>query len=189
MSSLLKEVQKELKASGDEAVKASIKKFVPHSQQVYGVKNPLLNEMAKRFKEGGFELAAALWDSGAFEERLLAAKLLRGICKKDPMRSLKLVKQFSKGISDWATCDTLGMQSLKPLMKNFSEEIFTLAESLNHSSNFWQRRLSLVLVEYFTRDKKYHPRIQKLIHSLENDEEYYVKKAVVWIKRNFEKGR
>jgi 3-methyladenine DNA glycosylase AlkD len=24
---------------------------------------------------------------------------------------------------------------------------------------------------------------------LENDEEYYVKKAVVWIKRNFEKGR
>jgi 3-methyladenine DNA glycosylase AlkD len=81
------------------------------------------------------------------------------------------------------------MQSLKPLTKNFADEIFKLAESLNQSSNFWQRRLSLVLVEYFTRDKKYHARIQKLIRSLENDEEYYVKKAIVWMKRNFQKGR
>ena len=31
--------------------------------------------------------------------------------------------------------------------------------------------------------------IENLDKMLENDEEYYVKKAVVWIKRNFEKGR
>ena len=189
MSSLLKEVQMQLKAKGDEAKITSIKKIIPYAQEVYGVKNPVLNEMAKGFKQGGFELVEELWQSGAFEEQLLAAKMLGRICKSDPHRSLKLVKLFSKGISNWAVCDTLGMQSLKPIMKNCTEEIFTIAESLNHSSNLWQRRLSLVLVEYFTRDKKYHPRIQKLIRSLENDEEYYVKKAVVWIKRNFQKGR
>lgn len=189
MSSLLKEVQQQLKANADEARIASIKKIIPNAQEVYGVKNPVLNELAKKFKGGGFELVEALWRSGAYEEQILAEKMLREICKSDAQRSLKLVKLFSKDISNWAACDTLGMQSLKPLMKNYAAEIFTMAESLNRSSNFWQRRLSLVLVEYYTRDKKYHQQIKKLIRALEDDEEYYVRKAVMWIKRNFQKGR
>jgi 3-methyladenine DNA glycosylase AlkD len=189
MSILLKEVQEQLKVKSDEARVLSIKKFIPHAQKVYGVKNPMLNDLAKKYKEGGFEIVEALWKSGAFEEQILAAKLLGRICKQDPDRALELVKLFSKDISNWAICDTLGMQSLKPIVKNFAHEIFTMAKALNRSSNLWQRRLSLVLVEYFTRDKKNHQRIQKLIRSLENDEEYYVKKAVEWIKRNLQKGR
>jgi 3-methyladenine DNA glycosylase AlkD len=46
-----------------------------------------------------------------------------------------------------------------------------------------------VIIEVFTKDKSLHPEIMKRVKMLENDEEYYVKKAVVWIKRNFEKGR
>ena len=148
-----------------------------------------MERLSRLTPEKRARLMEALWKSGAYEEQILAAKMLRGICKSDPNRSLKLVKLFSKDITNWAACDTLGMQSLKPLMKKYAEEIFTMAELLNGSTNFWQRRLSLVLVEYYTRDKKYHQRIQKLIRALENDDEYYVRKAVVWIKRNFQKGR
>jgi 3-methyladenine DNA glycosylase AlkD len=46
-----------------------------------------------------------------------------------------------------------------------------------------------VIIEVFTKDKSLHTEIIKRVMMLENDEEYYVKKAVVWIKRNFEKGR
>ena len=74
----------------------------------------MLNVLAKKYKEGGFDLIKELWDSGAFEERLLAAKLLNVICKKDPLLSLELVADFSKDISNWAVCDAVGMQSLKP---------------------------------------------------------------------------
>jgi 3-methyladenine DNA glycosylase AlkD len=38
-------------------------------------------------------------------------------------------------------------------------------------------------------EKKLHPEIMKLVKPLENDEEYYVKKAVIWIKKNFAKGK
>jgi hypothetical protein len=31
--------------------------------------------------------------------------------------------------------------------------------------------------------------IKRLVGALENDEEYYVKKAVVWLKKNFKKGK
>jgi 3-methyladenine DNA glycosylase AlkD len=46
-----------------------------------------------------------------------------------------------------------------------------------------------VLVEVFTKDTSLHPEIIKRVKMLENDEEYYVRKAVEWIKRNLKKGK
>src|SRR6185436_9701676 len=109
MSVLLKQVQKELQASAAPEAKAAALKFVPNAEKVYGIRTPVLNVMAKKYKEGGFELVKELWDSGAFEEKLLAAKLINVICKKDPVLSLKLVTGFTKDISDWAVCDAMGM--------------------------------------------------------------------------------
>jgi len=189
MSDLLKQVQKELKAHSTPEAKAAAMKFVPNAEKIYGIRTPVLNILAKKYKEGGFDLVKELWSSGAFEEKLLAAKLLNVICKKDPLLSLKLVAGFSKDISDWAVCDTVGMQSLKPVAKKIQKEIFDLSAKLIKSKNLWERRLSLVIIEVFTEDKSLHPEIIKRVKMLENDEEYYVKKAVVWIKRNFEKGR
>ncbi|MCW3119196.1 MAG: hypothetical protein JWM28_3278 [Chitinophagaceae bacterium] len=59
----------------------------------------------------------------------------------------------------------------------------------NHSKDPWKRLLSLVMVEQYTRDKNLHPEINRLVKNLEKDPEYYVKKAVMWIKRNFKKGK
>ena len=69
------------------------------------------------------------------------------------------------------------------------KEIFNLSGRLIRSKNLWQRRISLVLLEVFTKDKTLQAEIKRRIAILENDEEYYVKKAVQWIKGNFEKGK
>jgi 3-methyladenine DNA glycosylase AlkD len=130
-----------------------------------------------------------LWTAGALEEKILAIKILGRIAKKDPLRSLALVEQFAKKISNWAVCDALGMQGLKPILKTHQKEIFALAKKYNRSADPWQRRLSLVLVEWYTRVKELHPEIKKLVKALEQDEEYYVKKAIAWINKNFEKGK
>lgn len=168
---------------------AAHQKFVPGAEKIYGVRTPVLNELATQFKDGGFELVEQLWQSGSLEEKMLAGKMLGKIAKKDAQRTLLLVERFSSTISDWAVCDTIGMQSVKPLVKTHHREIFALAKQLNTSANLWQRRLSLVLVEWYTRDASFHPAINKLVKPLEQDKEYYVKKAVVWIKKNFEKGK
>ena len=60
--------QTALAAQSDEKAKGVVRKFIPTSQAVYGVRLPLLNQIAKEHREGGFELAEALWKSGAFEE-------------------------------------------------------------------------------------------------------------------------
>ena len=83
----------------------------------------------------------------------------------------------------------MGMQGLKPMLKSHQKEIFALAKKYNHSVNFWERRLSLVLVEWYTRIPELHIEIKKLVIPLENDPEYYVRKAVEWINRNIDKAR
>ena len=96
---------------------------------------------------------------------------------------------FSKQIDNWAVCDGLGMQFLRGIIKTHRTEIFDIAKKLNQSGDPWQRRLSLVMVEWYTRDGEAHQEIKPLLKHLENDQEYYVKKAVSWIKRNFKKGK
>ena len=100
-----------------------------------------------------------------------------------------MIQLFSKNIGNWAVCDAMGMQGLKPILKTHQKEIFALAGKYNNSPDPWQRRLSLVLVEWYTRIKEFHPEIKRLVKNLENDEEYYVKKAIVWIKKNLAKGK
>lgn len=189
MSALLPQIQKELEEHSTPEAKAAAMKFVPNAEKVYGIRTPVLNMMAEKYRGGGFELVKELWGSGAFEEKLLAAKLLNVICKKDPLLSLKLVSGFSKDIADWAVCDTLGMQSLKPVAKKIQSEIFDMSGKLMKSKNPWERRLSLVLIEVFTKDRSLQPEIMRRVKTLKNDEEYYVRKAVDWIERNFKKGK
>lgn len=182
-------IKKLLIANSSAAAKASHQKFVPGKERIYGVRMPYLNELAVQYKTGGFDLVEELWKAGALEEKILAVKILGKIAKKDPGRSLQLVQLFAENIGNWAVCDAIGMQGLKPILKTHQQEIFTLAKKYNQSPDFWQRRLSLVLVEWYTRIKELNPEIKKLVKALENDKEYYVKKAIVWINKNLEKGK
>ena len=189
MSKQLKEIQETLTAKAEKRNMEFFLKMVPGQQKIYGVKTPVLNDLVKKYKSGSFELASALWESGALEEKIIAIKILEKTGKTDPDRLFKLFKQFSGEIDNWAVCDGLGMQFLRSIVKTHKDEIFELAGKLNHSKDPWQRRLSLVMVEWYTRIPETHPEIKKLVKNLEDDKEYYVKKAIAWINKNFKKGK
>src|SRR5438046_3086471 len=101
MEKMLEEIREHMRALADEKVRAGFEKFIQGNQKSYGVKMPVLNELAKKYKDGGFELAEELWESGAFEERVLAAKLIGKIAKKNPAKTISLVKKFSAEIDNW----------------------------------------------------------------------------------------
>jgi 3-methyladenine DNA glycosylase AlkD len=189
MTTALKEIQQRLQSLSDPDNIAFLGKMVPGRQKVYGVKTPELQAIVQQYKDGGFELAKALWKSGALEEKIIAIKIIEKTGKKDPGKVLPLFKQFSKEIDNWAVCDGLGMQFLSGIRTTHTDEIFELAGKFNQSKDPWQRRLSLVMVEWYTRKKERTPEIKQLVKAVENDKEYYVKKAVVWIKKNFSKGK
>lgn len=185
----LAEIQQRLRSLSDPSNTAFFEKMVPGEQKVYGVKTPDLQAIVQQYKNGGFDLAKALWQSGALEEKIIAIKIIEKIGKKDPEKVLPLFKQFAKEIDNWAVCDGLGMQFLSGIRATHTDEIFELATKYNHSKNPWQRRLSLVMVEWYTRRNEHIAAIKQLVKALEDDKEYYVKKAVVWINKNFAKRK
>ena len=189
MSQQLKEIQKTLSAKASKKNAEFFQKMVPGKQKIYGVKTPELNLLAQQYKAYSFDLAKELWTSGALEEKIISIKIMEKMGKKDPGKLLALFKQFSNQIDNWAVCDGLGMQFLRGIAKTHAKEIFELATYYNHSKDPWQRRVSLVMVEWYTRLGQHHDEIKKLVKTLENDDEYYVKKAVVWINKNFKKGK
>jgi 3-methyladenine DNA glycosylase AlkD len=184
MSKHLSEIKKILIAKADSRNIDFFRKMVPGNQKIYGVKTPELNAIAKQYAQHSFGLAEELWASGALEEKIIAIKIMERTGKQDARRLLKMFKKFSAGIDNWAVCDGMGMQFLRGITKTHREEIFSIAKAFNKSSNFWKRRLSLVMVEWYTRHSDSHAQIKELVNNLEDDEEYYVKKAIAWIRRN-----
>jgi len=189
MSQHLKEIQKILTTKADKKNIAFFQKMVPGKQKMYGVKTPELNLIVGQYKSWSFDLANELWESGALEEKIIAIKIMEKMGKKDPDKLLTLFNKFSKTIDNWAVCDGMGMQFLRGIVKTHSQQIFELAKKLNHSKDPWQRRLSLVMVEWYTRHNDRYAEIKQLVKNLENDKEYYVKKAIAWINKNFDKGK
>ncbi len=189
ISQQLKEIREQLLQKADKNNADFFTKMIPGKQVIYGVKTSELNEIATRYKNYSFGLAKELWKSGALEEKIIAIKIVEKTGKSDPLQTLKIFKSFSTRIDNWAVCDGLGMQFLRGIVKTNSQEIFSIADEFSYSEDPWQRRLSLVMVEWYTRDKEYHSKIRKLIKHLDKDNAYYVRKAVQWIVRNLEKGK
>jgi 3-methyladenine DNA glycosylase AlkD len=171
------------KAASDEA-RASFRKFVPTSVMVYGARLPTVNELARRHKTGGFDLAVALWRSGAFEEQLLAAKILGFAARHDPERAISLVCELSSDIADWAVCDTLGMQSVKGIAAKSEDKLVEAARQLAKSSLMWQRRLSIVLLTHVAKEPSKRAEILGILRPLRLEKEHYVKKAIAWIDKD-----
>jgi 3-methyladenine DNA glycosylase AlkD len=170
-------------AASDDAAAAS-RKFVPSAVKVYGVRMPVINDLARKHKAGGPALSKALWRSGAFEERLLAAKLLGSVACKDPRQTLALVEEFSEEVVDWAVCDTLGMQSVKAIAAKQQAPILEMSRRLIAARAMWQRRLGVVLLTHYAKDAGLRDEIVATVRPLRADKEPYIQKALAWLDRD-----
>ena len=170
-------------AASEEGV-AAARKFVPTSTKVYGVRMPVINGLVREHKAGSFELVRALWQSGMFEERLLAAKLLAAIAAKDPAQTLALIEQFSFEVSDWAVCDTIGMQAVKAIRTKQEAAIIQLAKRLVRAKGMWQRRLGIVILTHYAKQPARRAVVRKIVQPLRAEKEHYIRKALAWLDRD-----
>ena len=66
-------------------------------------------------------------------------------------------------------------------------ELFAWSNKLVKSRNLWERRLGLVLLTHFVKDRNSRPQIEKTLARLSGDKEHYVKKAVAWLQKDLRK--
>lgn len=182
----VQEILDYLKDHADPAHAAGMQVTAPGAQQIFGVRGPDMNALLKAVKPGSFELIDALWATGVYEARMLAVKLLEWQSKTDPERGIAVVQRFAPEIDNWAICDTIGMKSLKKLNRKYPERIIALAETFAVSPHMWERRLSMVLLWDLCKDKKWHPRIKRIVDMHRGDKEKYMKKGVVWLDKTLQ---
>ncbi|MCD6227648.1 DNA alkylation repair protein [Candidatus Micrarchaeota archaeon] len=174
------EIRKFINKNKNEKARESWLRTIKVHNKVHGVKLSKINPMITKWtKNAEFKDIEELWESGYVEERIIAAKLLSRIGKKNPDKTLKLVKEFSKTLTDWATCDTLATQGIRGIIKRKSDEIIKFAVRCTQSNNLWKKRFGIVLMINHPDNQE----AKKIVNTLKNDNEYYVKKAVEWLER------
>ena len=188
MDKLVSTIEREFSNLASAEALAATRKFVPTSTQVYGLRMPQLNEMAKKYKDGSIPLSLALWETGSFEGRMLAVKLLEKLGRNEASEILKVMDLFKDNLSDWAICDTLGMQGARKALKYYPRDCFDLARRYILNNNPWVIRLGIVLLIHFTKSSEYRDQIPGIVAHLRQSKDHYLKKALVWLDKNLEKN-
>jgi 3-methyladenine DNA glycosylase AlkD len=147
------------------------------AEKVFGVSVADLHQLAKQFGRN-HELAAALWDTGWYEARMLAAFV------DEPERvTPQQMDRWCRDFDNWAICDTCCMH----LFDRTPHAWRKIAQWSERRGEFVKRAAfallaSLALHDKGTADERFVESL-RLIESAARDERNFVKKAVSWALR------
>jgi 3-methyladenine DNA glycosylase AlkD len=172
----------ELKRIGRQEVREQIgPRFGIHTTKAFGVTVPELRAIAKRSGRD-HELAAALWETGWHEARMLAALV------DDPARVTSTqMDRWCRDFDNWAVCDTACFH-----LFDRTPHAFAKIEQWSSARPEFVRRaafalLASVAVHYRHAADEQFTGCFPLIEAAANDERNFVKKAVSWALRGIGK--
>ena len=96
-----------------------------------------------------------------------------------------VVVNWQDDIDDWGLCDALA-KIYTNILTVLPGQVYSQLKKWNKDTNLWKRRQSVVSLLYYSRTKKKHLPLEKIIRlitPLLTDDEYYVQKGVGWALR------
>ncbi len=188
---IIKRIQQELLANTDAKTKASSSRFFKEHVQSYGVKIPVVNQIAKRFlveikaaqlsKSEIFILCDQLWQSNILEEALVACIFSESQLKHYTPEDFAIFEKWVKNyVSNWATCDTLCNHTVGNIVAMYPE----LAEKLlvwAKSDNRWVKRAAAVSLIVPARQGLFLDKTLQIANILILDPDDLVQKGYGWM--------
>lgn len=151
-------------------------KLCPNTENILGVRLPLLRNMAK-------DLAKNNWEAylnnpyNEYYEEIMIEGLTIGYIKTDINTRLKYIKRFIPKIDNWAICDSF-CNNLKFTKKNLNEVWEFISTYLSSNKEF-ELRFAIVMMLHYYINEEYIDRVLHILNDI-NHEGYYVKMAVAW---------
>ena len=172
-----KEIEKKLKELSDEKYKAFHSKLCPGTENILGVRSPVLKKFAKQIakEEGISYLENAKEDY--YEEILLQGLVIGFYPWKNIEDCLQALTKFIPKIDNWAVCD-MTAAGLK-LTKKYPREVWSFLEKYWKSNKEFEIRFAVVMLLDFYITEEYIDRVLEIYSSIQHDG-YYVKMAVAW---------
>lgn len=171
---MINDLKKELMELSDKKYQAFSSKLLPNTDNILGVRLPVLRKIAKRISKGNYNLFLNQNDNEFFELTIIEAMLIGMITNGD--EAFYLLEKFIPKITNWSICDTL-CASAKFLKKDKERTKKLLNKYLNSSDEFECRFCYVVLLMYFIDDD--YDFVFTCIKNF-NNEKYYAKMAAAW---------
>ncbi|MDP4188152.1 MAG: DNA alkylation repair protein [Bacteroidota bacterium] len=189
MEKLLEQIREELKNNSDEKTLASSQRFFKETIKSYGVKVPVVNKISKEFyklidprtKTKIFELCECLWQSGYWEESIIACNWSYTVHKEYKPEDFQLFERWiNQYVDNWASCDTLCNHTVGEFIEMYPGYIERLKD-FARSNNRWIRRAAAVSLIVPARKGKFLDDIFEIADILLMDKEDLVQKGYGWV--------
>jgi 3-methyladenine DNA glycosylase AlkD len=167
-----------LKRHGSQAVRDNMApRYGIHTRQAFGVTVANIRVLAKRLGRN-HALAAALWETGWYEARMLAAFV------DEPERVTPAqMDRWCRDFDNWAICDTVCFHLFDRTPHAFDK----VAKWAGHRDEFVRRGAFALLASIALHDKKAadapFARCLPLVERAAADDRNFVKKSVSWALR------
>lgn len=160
----------------DEKYKEFHSGLCPNTNNIVGVRVPVLRNYAKELAKGDFRDYLTNAKDEYYEEVMLQGMVI-GLAKMELEERLDYIKRFVPKIDNWAICDVF-CAGLKFVNKN-KEEVWKFLKQYLKSNKEFEIRFGVVMLLDFYIIEDYIDRVIKILNEIKH-EEYYVKMAVAW---------
>ncbi|HMK15499.1 MAG TPA: DNA alkylation repair protein [Methanomicrobiales archaeon] len=189
-------VREELLRNADGATSDGARRFFREEIACYGVKTPVVREIAGRYfrvakpegKAVVFTLCEELFRSGFMEEAFVAsdwAYRIRG--SYEPGDFAVFEAWISRYVDNWAKCDTLCNHTVGSFIERFPEHLSGL-KRWTGSENRWMRRASAVTLVLPARKGLFLDDVLDIAGLLLHDPDDLVQKGYGWLLKEASKS-
>lgn len=170
------EIREKIFSLADEKYKEFHSGLCPNTNNIIGVRVPILRKYAKELIKENFEENFSKIENQYYEEIMLKGMMI-GLQKMEITTKLKYIEEFIPLIDNWAICDIF-VAGLK--IKEKEEFYKFILKYLDNSKTEFEIRFGLVaLLDHFI-DQNHIKEIFDITEKIKK-EEYYVEMAIAWL--------
>lgn len=188
---IINELRRVLRESIDPKTLQSSDRFFKQGEQakVYGVRMYEIGKIAKEFykevrglpKVEIFALCETLWQSGYFEEAVVACECAYSLRTQYEPEDFEVFEYWlSSYVDNWASCDTLCNHTIGTFVEQYPQYLSRL-KAWTASENRWMRRGAAVTLIIPARKGLFYQDILEIATTLLHDRDDLVQKGYGWM--------
>lgn len=169
-------IRKKIFELADEKYKEFHSGLCPNTNNIIGVRVPILRNYAKEIAKGNFRKYLKEAQDEYYEEIMLQGMVI-GLAKMECEERLDYITKFIPKIDNWAICDVT-CAGLKFTKKNL-EVVWSFLQTYLKSNKEFELRFVIVMLLDFYIIEEYIDKVIQILDSVKH-EGYYVKMAIAW---------
>lgn len=170
------EIREKIFELADEKYKEFHSGLCPNTNNIVGVRVPVLRNYAKELAKGDFRTYLANAKDEYYEEVMLQGMVI-GLAKMELEERLEYITKFVPKIDNWAVCD-VSCAGFK-FTKKYQSEVWKFLKPYLESNKEFEIRFGVVMLLDFYITEEYIDKVLEILNKIQH-EGYYVKMAVAW---------